>query len=150
MTTIPTATAQQLAAATKELAKLPLLGPVMWLYARDPQRKYTFAADLDWRLLPPLVLEQCKLYSKQELPWAFFSWAMVSSEVDQRLRSASPTIAPHEWHSGSIPWLVDVITPFGEEPALIQEVVAQFAKGKLVSAWVSGANGQTTLREFQG
>jgi cytolysin-activating lysine-acyltransferase len=148
--TTPTPTEQQLASATKELAKLPLLGPVMWLYARDPQRKYTFVADLDWRLLPPLVLDQCKLYNKQELPWAFFSWAFVSPEIDQRLRSASPTIAPHEWRSGSLPWLIDVITPFGTEPALIQEVVSQFAKGQKVSAWVPDATGQTSLREFQG
>jgi cytolysin-activating lysine-acyltransferase len=148
--TATTFTEQQLVSATKELAKLPLLGPVMWLYARDPQRKYTFVADLDWRLLPPLVLDQCKLYNKQELPWAFFSWAFVSPEIDQRLRSASPTIAPHEWRSGTLPWLIDVITPFGEEPALIQEVITQFAKGQKVSAWVAGTTGQATLREFQG
>lgn len=146
----PTATEQQLLAATKELAKLPLLGPVMWLYARDPQRRFTFVADLDWRLLPPLVLEQCKLYSKQELPWAYFSWAMVSPEVDQRLRSASPNIAPHEWRSGSSAWLIDVVMPFGEEIPLIQEVIAQFAKGQQVSAWTTSANGQPVLREFQG
>ena len=145
----PTATEQQLLAATKELAKLPLLGPVMWLYARDPQRRFTFVADMDWRLLPPLVLEQCKLYSKQELPWAYFSWATVSPEVDQRLRSASPIIAPHEWRSGSIPWLIDVVMPFGEEMPLIQEVIAQFAKGQKVGAWTTNANGQPVLREFQ-
>jgi cytolysin-activating lysine-acyltransferase len=150
ITQVPTATEQQLATASKELAKLPLLGPVMWLYARDPQRRFTFVADMDWRLLPPLVLEQCKLYNKQELPWAFFSWAMVSPEVDQRLRSASPNIAPHEWRSGGIPWLIDVVMPFGEELALIHEVIAQFAKGQKVSAWTSDAKGQPVLREFQG
>jgi cytolysin-activating lysine-acyltransferase len=146
----PTAIEQQLLAATKELAKLPLLGPVMWLYARDPQRRFTFVADMDWRLLPPLVLEQCKLYSKYELPWAYFSWATVSAEVDQRLRSASPNIAPHEWRSGSIAWLIDVVIPFGEELPLIEEVIAQFAKGQKVSAWTTTPNGQPVLREFQG
>jgi cytolysin-activating lysine-acyltransferase len=145
-----TATEAQLQSARKELAKLPLLGPVMWLYARDPQRRFTFVADMDWRLLPPLVLEQCKLYHKTDVPWAYFAWATVSAEVDQRLRSATPIIAPHEWRSGSIPWLIDVVMPFSEEPALIQEVIAQFAKGQKVSAWMPAANGQMTLREFQG
>lgn len=150
MTTTPPITEQQLATATKELAKLPLLGPVMWLYARDPQRRFTFVADMDWRLLPPLVLEQCKVYTRQELPWAFFSWAFVSPEVDQRMRSASPTIAPHEWQSGSLAWLIDVVMPFGEDPALIQEIVQQFAKGKKVSAWLTSASGHASLHEYQG
>lgn len=141
--------AAQLEAARKELAKLPLLGPVLWLYARDPMRKFTFVADMDWRLLPPLVLEQCKLYNKQEVPWAFFSWAMVSPEVDQRLRSTSAMIAPHEWRSGAIPWLIDVVMPFGEEPGLIQETITSFAQGQTVSAWVTGANGQTVLCSYQ-
>jgi cytolysin-activating lysine-acyltransferase len=143
-------TEQQLQAARKELGKLPLLGPVMWLYGRDPQRKYTFAADMDWRLLPPLVLEQCKLYNKQEMPWAYFSWATVSSEVDQRMRSATPVIAPHEWHSGSIPWLIDIVMPFGEDLPLIQEVVSSFAQGQKVFGWMPAADGQLAIREFQG
>ncbi len=50
----PLHTAAEIELATKELAKLPLLGPVLWLYARDPQRKYTFVADMDFRL-PSLV-----------------------------------------------------------------------------------------------
>lgn len=140
----------QLESARKELLKLPLLGPVMWLYARDPARKYTFAADLDWRLLPPLVLDQCKLYHKQEVPWAFFSWALVSPEIDARLRTAHGTIAPHEWRSGTIPWLIDIVMPFGEEAALVHEAIAPFAQGKAVNAWVSAANGQMQLRSYQG
>lgn len=145
----PPATAQ-LESARKELAKLPMLGPVMWLYARDPLRRFTFVSDMDWRLLPPLVLDQCKLYLRQEVPWAYFSWAMVSPEVDARLRSAVPVIAPHEWRGGNIPWLIDVVTPFGDSQALIQEVCTQFAKGKKISGWIADKDGQVTLLEFEG
>lgn len=63
--------AEQIASAKQELEKLPLLGPALWLFARDPLRRYTFVGDLDWRLLPPLVLDQCRLYSREGLPWAF-------------------------------------------------------------------------------
>lgn len=142
------ATMAQLDSARKELAKLPLLGPVMWLYARDPQRRFTFVADLDWRLLPPLVLEQCKLYNKQEVPWAYFSWANVSEAVDQRLRSNNPVIAPHEWHSGDIPWLIDAVMPFGEDPALLKEVATAISGGKPVNVWLPAANGQPALRSI--
>lgn len=146
----PTPTEQQLETVRKELTKLPLLGPVLWLYARDVHRRFTFVADMDWRLLPPLVLDQCRLFHKDSVPWAYFAWANVSAEVDQRLRSASPVIAPHEWHGGSIPWLIDVVMPFGEDAALVQEVIAQFAKGQKVSAWMPTALGQMALRQWQG
>jgi cytolysin-activating lysine-acyltransferase len=144
MTSTPTP--DQAQSAIKELAKLPVLGPALWLYARDPQRKFTFIADIDWRLLPPMVLDQCKLMSKQELPWAFFTWAFVDSTVDQRLRSSHPVIAPHEWHCGDIPWLIDVVAPFGDAAILAAQVAKEIAPGKDVSAWLHNAGGQPVLQ----
>jgi cytolysin-activating lysine-acyltransferase len=139
-------TLEQLNAAKKELTKLPLLGPALWLYARDPLRKYGFHADVDWRLMPPLVLEQCKLYHKQELPWAFFTWARVSDAVDQRLRAANATIAPHEWNSGSHLWLIDAVMPFQVDEALLKEIVQTIGKGQAVNAWLPDATGQLALK----
>ena len=138
----------QLESAKHELQKLPMLGPVMWLYARDPIKKFTFVGDMDWRLLPPLVLEQFKVFNKHDIPWAYFSWATVSNDVNHRLLSAVPTIAPHEWRSGTHTWLIDVVTPFGDDPSLIQEVCNQFAIGTQVAGWVTQSNGQTTLQIF--
>jgi cytolysin-activating lysine-acyltransferase len=134
--------------AKKELAKLPLLGPAFWLFARDQRLRFTFIADLDWRLLPPLVLDQCRLYSKADMPWAFATWAFVSEAVNQRLRSSSPLIAPHEWRSGDLPWLIDVVAPFGDVEAVASEAAAQFAAGKKVSVWLPTPSGQPKLREL--
>lgn len=61
--------------ARDALAKLPILGPALWLYARDPIRKFTFLADIDWQVLPPVILDQCRLYTKNGIPFAFFTWA---------------------------------------------------------------------------
>jgi cytolysin-activating lysine-acyltransferase len=140
--------AAQLEVAKKELTKLPILGPAMWLFARDPQRRFTFVADLDWRLMPPLVLEQCKLFSKAEIPWAFVTWAFVNDAVDQRLRSASPIIAPHEWKGGDKAWLIDVVAPFGEQELIAQQAVQELGIKTSVSAWLQGPAGQPSLKEF--
>jgi len=140
---------EQIATAKKELAKLPILGPALWLYARDPQRRYTFLADMDWRLTPPMVLDQCRIFLKSELPWAFVTWAFVSDTVNERLRSTSPIIAPHEWKGGSHPWLIDVVAPFGEAEATAREVAKMIAPGKAVSAWLPGPGGQLTLQEVR-
>lgn len=135
--------------AKKELTKLPLLGPALWLYARDAQRRFTFVADIDWRLMPPLVLDQCRLFSKADMPWGFVTWAFVSDAVDQRLRSAVPVIAPHEWKSGEHAWLIDVVAPFGDVETVANEVANAIAPGKSVGAWLPNAAGQPQARELR-
>lgn len=140
--------AQQFEAAKHELAKLPTLGPAIWLFSRDMHRKFTFFADIDWRLMPPLVLNQCKLYFKSEMPWAFVTWAFVNEAVDQRLRSTTPVIAPHEWQCGDKLWLVDVVAPFGDVEDMISQILQEVAPGRNASAWITDAAGLPQLRHF--
>jgi len=100
MTHKTTETAAALEQARESLAKLPILGPALWLYARDPVKKFMFLGDLDWAVLAPIVLDQCRLYTQSGLPYAFVTWAFVNDQVDARLRSSAPRIAPHEWKCG--------------------------------------------------
>ena len=116
------------------LAKLPILGPAMWLYARDPVKKYLFMGDVDWILLPPVVLDQCRLYTREGLPYAFITWALVNDKIDARLRTAQAKIAPHEWKSGEHIWLIDVVTPFGQRDETLKELREKMFPGKAVSA----------------
>lgn len=136
--------------AKAALAKLPILGPALWLYARDPFKKYTFIADLDWAILPAIILDQCRLYTRNGIPFAFFTWALVSDTVDQRLRSGAPRIAPHEWQSGPHLWLIDIVTPFGQTEEMIAELrKAQFAGQKISALLPDPQQGnQPRLREW--
>lgn len=138
----------QLDAAKKELSKLHLLGPAAWLCARDALRKYTFFADIDWRFLPPLVLDQCRLYSREGMPWAFVTWARVSDAVDARLRSGTPVIAPHEWQSGERLWLVDVVAPFGDAAGIARQALGEIGAER-ASAWLPGADGRAAVNEVR-
>ncbi|MHB1098191.1 MAG: toxin-activating lysine-acyltransferase [Burkholderiales bacterium] len=127
---------QQLQEAKAALKKLPILGPVFWLYARDERRKFTFIADQDWLLMPPVVLDQCKLYMKDEMPWVFVTWALVSDDIDARLRSMVPKIAPHEWKSGEHVWLIDIVAPFGQSDEMVKELCMTQFPGRKVSALI--------------
>lgn len=115
-------TGPDLTQAKAALAKLPMLGPVMWLYARDTQKRWTFIAEQDWLLMPPLVLDQCKLYTRQEIPWAYCSWAKVDDLTHERLKSGVAKIAPNEWNAGSYFWLIDLITPFGDADKILMDL----------------------------
>lgn len=136
--------------AQTALSKLPILGPALWLYARDPLKKFTFIADLDWALLPPVILDQCRLYTKNGIPFAFFTWALVNDDIDQRLRSGVPRIAPHEWKNGPHLWLIDIVAPFGETEEMITELgKAQFAGQKISALLPDPQQGnQLKLREW--
>jgi len=134
--------------AKQALKKLPMLGPAMWLYARDPRKKFTFIADQDWLVMPPLVLDQCKLYMKGEVPWAFCTWAYVSDEVNERLSSAMPKIAPHEWKSGKHLWLIDVVAPFGEQNEIIADLSKTVFSGQAFKALLPRADGSVEVAAY--
>ena len=124
------------------LAKLPILGPVTWLYARDPARKFSFMADIDWMLLPPVVLDQCRLYAKEGVPFAYISWAFVNDQIHARLLTGEVKIAPHEWNSGEHLWLIDVVTPFGQRDETLEEVRKAIFPTRAVNAVIANSEGQ--------
>lgn len=128
------------------LAKLPILGPALWLYAKDPVKKYLFLGDTDWALLPPVVLDQCRLYTKEGLPYAFVTWALVNDAVDGRLRGGQPKIAPHEWHSGAHVWLIDIVAPFGHSEDILQELRDTMFSGRKVCAFLPEASNPAAIR----
>ena len=72
--------------------------------------------------MPPVVLDQCRLFMRAAMPFAFVTWARVNEEVHQRLLQGQPKLAPHEWNSGNHTWLIDVVTPFGDTDQILGEV----------------------------
>ena len=143
-----TAQQKQLNDSKAQLKKLPILGPAMWLYARDDLKKYTFIAEQDWLLMPPIILDQCKLYMRDDIPWAFATWAFVSDEVDARLRTAIPKIAPHEWKSGTHAWIIDVVAPFGDRDGSIDDLRNTELSNKAVSAILVQRDGTVQIRDY--
>jgi cytolysin-activating lysine-acyltransferase len=84
---------------------------------RSPHYKEYKIGDLEWLLLPAITHRQFRIgevkldqgQGDAALPVALVLWAFVSPEVDKRLSEATdavPQLAPEEWKSGDIPWLV--------------------------------------------
>lgn len=136
--------------AKDALAKLPILGPALWLYARDPIKKYMFLGDIDWAVLPPIVLDQCRLYTKSGLPYAFITWAFLNEALATRLRLAQSKIAPHEWKSGEEVWIVDAVAPFGQLEETLKDLRENTFSGRKVSALMPdpARPGSTLFREW--
>ncbi|MBD1546355.1 toxin-activating lysine-acyltransferase [Roseibium aggregatum] len=111
-------------------------GEVVGLLMRDPKCRHLSLADLEWLVLPALAANQMmsargKVKDKAgneaglTVPLALVLWAKVSEEVDQKLEAqkkagAPLRLAPGDWTSGDIPWLVLSLGP-KELQAKLQE-----------------------------
>ncbi|MBF0167293.1 MAG: toxin-activating lysine-acyltransferase [Alphaproteobacteria bacterium] len=99
-----------------------VLGDVVWLMTQSPAHRHFFVADLDWLILPPLMLRQCRLVRGKERPQSFVTWALLNEEVEQRLMAGHNRLKPSDWNSGDRAWMIDLIAPFGGQDALLVEL----------------------------
>lgn len=116
--------------AQKVLKKIPALGPVVWLMMASATTRHTLLSDLEWRVMPALVLDQAKLYLRDTTPVGFVSWAKLSDAVAQRYRQAPHHLAAADWQSGDQIWLVDVFVPFGGAEGVLKDLRENVFKGR--------------------
>lgn len=102
--------------------KVPLLGPVAWLLMQQAATRHLFLADLEWRVMPALVLDQAKLYMRDQTPLAFVSWAKLSEATAARYQQPPYHLAPSDWKSGDRVWIIDLIAPFGNTQEIVKDV----------------------------
>jgi len=104
------------------LKRLPAMGPVLMLYMQSGHRRFHFIGDLEWLLMPPLMLKQCKLYIEKEFPIGYVSWAFLSPEVEKRLVQSGGRLSAGDWNSGDNLWMVDIVAPFGNVERILKDV----------------------------
>ncbi len=122
--------------------KIPALGAVTWLMLQQGLTRHTLLSELEWRVMPGLVLDQAKLYLKDEAPIAFVSWAKLSEEAAQRYRQAPHHLMPSDWKSGEQVWLVDVFTPYGGAQDLLKDLREKVLPGQVIHQLVPAGAGQ--------
>ena len=112
--------------------KIPLLGPITWLMMQQGASRHGLISDLEWRVMPPLVLDQAKLYVRQELPLAFVSWARLSEDAAQRYRHPPHRLASADWHCGEQVWLIDLLAPYGGVRVILDDLRKNLFPGQIV------------------
>ena len=124
------------------------LGEVVALLARDPAWKHAALADLEWLVYPPVTSNQLltlrgKVKGKDgedsgvTVPLGVALWAKVSEDVDARLKAQQQAgipfrIAPRDWTSGEIPWVLVVSGPEEVRKKLIERACADLGDGARV------------------
>ncbi len=147
------AAAKAAAIATKVAATF---GQAVGLLMRSGQHKHYSLTDLEWLLVPPLLLNQFTLLSGKPkdgpdvaMPLGLALWAKVSAEVDEKLSAnlARPIkLRPDEWASGDIHWLVDVIGAPDAGKIMVAQLRQNALKGKALKLRVKDKVGKVEVR----
>lgn len=101
-----------------------VLGEIVWLMSQSAEFKQYLISDLEWLVMPPILLRQFRLFYHEDRPAAVVLYARVSPEVEARLEAGAPTLRPDDWKSGEKVRVVKVIAPFGGGEEFVNSVTA--------------------------
>jgi cytolysin-activating lysine-acyltransferase len=99
-----------------------VLGEIAWLMTQSPRHKAILIGDLEWLLMPAILLRQFRIFYKGEQPVGVALWALVDDLVARRIDAGETRLAAVEWKSGSNMRIIDVIAPFGGEAEMRSKV----------------------------
>ena len=107
-------------------------GDIVALLSRSPSHRHYSLSDLEWLVIPPLLLNQymlaeANLPTGESIPVGVVFFARVSAELDAALTKAPRypvRLHPQEWRSGDKPWIIDV----AGDPKIIASIIDTMAK----------------------
>jgi cytolysin-activating lysine-acyltransferase len=105
--------AQSQAEPPKTVAQV--LGEITWLMTQSPRHKAIPLGDLEWLVMPAILLRQFRIFYKGEQPVGVALWALADDLVAKRIDAGDKRLAAVEWKSGSNMRIIDVVAPFGGE-----------------------------------
>ena len=122
-----------------------VLGHVVWLMMNMPIYRHVFLSDLEWMVMPPILLGQYRIYRQGGRVVAFLAWAHLSEAAEARLQEPAPRLAPADWKSGDRVWLVNIFAPQGHAEAAVEELKRTALAGKSFKMHRTGADGRRVV-----
>jgi cytolysin-activating lysine-acyltransferase len=100
-------------AAPKTVAQV--LGEITWLMTQSPRHKAIPLGDLEWLVMPAILLRQFRIFYQGEQPVGVALWALADDLVASRIDAGDRRLAAVEWKSGTAMRIVELVAPFGGE-----------------------------------
>lgn len=108
--------------ARQRMEAASIFGTVAALMIDSPMHQHLFLADMKWLVIPPIHLRQFRIFRRDNHPFAYVSWAMLSEEAGERLKQGKHRLRPDEWRSGDQVWIIDLIAPFGGQEDVLKDL----------------------------
>jgi cytolysin-activating lysine-acyltransferase len=103
----------QIVSPSKTVAQV--LGEIAWLMTQSPRHKTAPLGDLEWLVMPAILLRQFRIFYKGEQPVGVALWALADELVARRIDAGDKRLAAVEWKSGINMRIIDIVAPFGGE-----------------------------------
>lgn len=123
-------TGQKVSGAQPQLTVSDVFGQITWLMTQSKTHRNFFISDLEWMVMPPVLLKQFRLFPGKTQPLGCALWAKLSAEVEQRLEAGVARLAPQDWNSGDRLWLVELLAPFGHQEKMIEDLKTTIFAGQ--------------------
>ena len=99
-----------------------VLGEIAWLMTQSPRHKVMPIGDLEWLVMPAILLRQFRIFYKGEQPVGVALWALADDLVARRIDAGDTRLAAVEWKSGTNMRVIDIVAPFGGEAEMRGQV----------------------------
>lgn len=99
-----------------------VLGEITWLMTQSPRHKAIPLGDLEWLVMPAILLQQFRIFYKGEQPVGVAFWALADETVAKRIDAGDVRLTPTEWKSGANRKIIDVVAPFGGESEMRDQI----------------------------
>ena len=110
------------------LTKMPLsqrnqlIGEIASLMlTSDLHRDYKIN-DIGAVFLPPIHLNQFRIYRQGDRPIGLITWAWLSEEIEQKYVSGEYNLRLDDWNSGDLGWIIDFMAPFGHTSKIVHDL----------------------------
>jgi cytolysin-activating lysine-acyltransferase len=98
-----------------------VLGEITWLMTQSPRHKALSLGDLEWLVMPAILLRQFWMFHHDEQPIAVALWALVDGLVAKRIDAGDKRLTAAEWKSGTNTRTIDLVAPFGREAEMFSQ-----------------------------
>jgi cytolysin-activating lysine-acyltransferase len=134
---------------SSEQNRLTAIGHATFLMARSQLHRHLMITDMEWLLLPPIMLGQFRMWQDNGKPVGFASWAYLGEEAEERItKKGIRRLMPTDWKTGEALWLIDFIAPFGNGEKMIQELREVIHVGKRMKMLQAKSEGGTGVVEW--
>jgi cytolysin-activating lysine-acyltransferase len=118
----PAATAARARDALPPKTVSQVLGEITWLMTQSPRHKAIPLGDLEWLLMPAIMLRQFRVFYKGQQPVGVALWALADDLVAKRIDAGDNRLSAVEWKSGSNMRIVELVAPFGGEAEIRESI----------------------------
>jgi cytolysin-activating lysine-acyltransferase len=113
-----------------------ILGEMTWLLTQSPLHRALAIGDLEWLVMPALILRQFYIFRDGERPVGLALWARCDPAAEAKLERGmidpENRLTAEEWNSGPALWLVDLVAPFADQTNRHREImIADLISGPL-------------------